>query len=150
MTTVATRSKDDAKIRELVNDWAESVRTRNADRAVSSYAPELTSFNVAPPLRARLTKNQYRDNLAAWFDSFDGPMSFEVRDLEVMVGDDVAFAHSVNRVGGKKKNGEKDDIWVRATIGFSRINGKWLVVHEHVSVPFYMDGSFKAAVDLKP
>ena len=88
--------------------------------------------------------------LAAWFDSFDGPMSFEVRDLEVIVADDVAFAHSVNRVGGKKKNGEKDDIWVRATIGFTRINGKWLVVHEHVSVPFYMDGSFKAAVDLKP
>jgi len=24
------------------------------------------------------------------------------------------------------------------------------VTHEHVSVPFYMDGSYRAAVDLKP
>jgi uncharacterized protein (TIGR02246 family) len=150
MTTVATRSKDDAKIRELVNDWAKAVKSKDAERAVSSYAPDLTSFNIAPPLRERLTRKQYRDNLKAWFETFDGPMDFEVRELEVKVGDDVAFAHMVNRVGGKKKNGERDDTWVRATICFSRINDNWLVVHEHVSVPFYMDGSFKAAVDLKP
>jgi hypothetical protein len=25
-----------------------------------------------------------------------------------------------------------------------------MVTHEHVSVPFYMDGSDKAALDLKP
>jgi PhnB protein len=56
----------------------------------------------------------------------------------------------VNRVGGKKKNGGRDEIWVRATLGFSRIDGNWRVVHEHVSVLFYMDGSFKAAVDLQP
>ena len=24
------------------------------------------------------------------------------------------------------------------------------IVHEHESVPFYMDGSFRAAIDLKP
>jgi hypothetical protein len=28
--------------------------------------------------------------------------------------------------------------------------GRWMVTHEHVSVPIYMDGSVKAAVDLKP
>jgi PhnB protein len=39
---------------------------------------------------------------------------------------------------------------VRATVGFRKVDGKWRVVHEHVSVPFYMDGSYKAAVDLKP
>ena len=27
---------------------------------------------------------------------------------------------------------------------------QWKIMHEHSSVPFYMDGSFKAAVDLKP
>jgi hypothetical protein len=25
-----------------------------------------------------------------------------------------------------------------------------MITHEHVSVPFYMDGSYWAAVDLKP
>jgi hypothetical protein len=28
--------------------------------------------------------------------------------------------------------------------------GRWLVAHEHISVPFAMDGSYRALVDLKP
>lgn len=41
-------------------------------------------------------------------------------------------------------------MWVRATTCWRKVDGRWRVVHEHVSVPFYMDGSEKAAVDLKP
>jgi ketosteroid isomerase-like protein len=36
------------------------------------------------------------------------------------------------------------------TACYRKINGKWLIAHEHVSVPFYMDGSYKAAIDLRP
>jgi hypothetical protein len=39
---------------------------------------------------------------------------------------------------------------VRATIGLQVIDGEWLIVHAHESVPFYMDGSFRAAIDLTP
>jgi ketosteroid isomerase-like protein len=35
-------------------------------------------------------------------------------------------------------------------VGWRKREGEWLVTHEHVSVPFYMDGSLRAAVDLKP
>ena len=37
-----------------------------------------------------------------------------------------------------------------ATLGFRKIDDEWTITHEHSSVPFYMDGSFKAAIDLKP
>jgi ketosteroid isomerase-like protein len=47
-------------------------------------------------------------------------------------------------------DGEKVDMWLRETLCFRKIDGKWKITHEHESVPFYMDGSFKAAVDLKP
>jgi ketosteroid isomerase-like protein len=47
-------------------------------------------------------------------------------------------------------SGKRVDLWTRATIGFRKIDGRWLVVHEHVSVPFHMDGSERAALDLKP
>jgi PhnB protein len=73
-----------------------------------------------------------------------------VNDLKINLGGDVAFTHSLNRLTGDKKSGEKVDIWVRVTLGFRKINGEWLVTHEHASVPFYMDGSFRAAVDLRP
>jgi ketosteroid isomerase-like protein len=42
------------------------------------------------------------------------------------------------------------DLWFRETLGFRKIDGKCAITHEHKSVPFYMDGSFKAAIDLKP
>lgn len=42
------------------------------------------------------------------------------------------------------------DVWFRATVGLRRGDGGWTIMHEHTSVPFYMDGSFKAAIDLQP
>jgi PhnB protein len=51
---------------------------------------------------------------------------------------------------GKKVGGETVDVWVRCTGGFRRDGDAWQIAHQHTSVPFYMDGSFKAAVDLKP
>jgi ketosteroid isomerase-like protein len=35
-------------------------------------------------------------------------------------------------------------------MGFRKVGGRWLIAHEHASVPLYMDGSEKAAIDLKP
>ena len=46
-------------------------------------------------------------------------------------------------------NGEETDVWVRATVGLRKIDGRWKIIHEHASVPFYMDGSYRAAVDLE-
>jgi hypothetical protein len=39
---------------------------------------------------------------------------------------------------------------VRVTACYRKIDDKWMVAHEHISVPFYMDGTGRAAVDLKP
>ena len=62
----------------------------------------------------------------------------------------MTFCHSLNRISGQRTNSEDTDIWVRETIGLRKIDGRWLITHEHESVPFYMDGSNRAAVDLKP
>jgi hypothetical protein len=51
---------------------------------------------------------------------------------------------------GKRTSDEQTDVWVRATVGFAKEDGGWKATHEHFSVPFYMDGSNKAAIDLKP
>jgi ketosteroid isomerase-like protein len=65
-------------------------------------------------------------------------------------GRGVGFCHSLNRLSGTKTDGEEIDMWLRATVCFRKIDGKWTITHKHESVPFYMDGSNKAAVDLKP
>lgn len=62
----------------------------------------------------------------------------------------MAFSHSLNRITGKRTNGEETDVWVRATVCFRKIHGQWKVADEHVSMPLYMNGSDKAAIDLEP
>jgi ketosteroid isomerase-like protein len=46
--------------------------------------------------------------------------------------------------------GDSFDLWFRATVCLRKLGGTWWITHEHKSTPFYMDGSFKAAVDLQP
>lgn len=139
----------ESEVLALVDEWAEGVRTKDVDRILQHYTDDAVLFDLAPPL-SYVGKEAYRKSLEGWLLSFDGPIGYEFTDLDVNVGGDVAFVHSVNHMTGRRKGGEKTDVWLRATVGFQKTGGRWLVTHEHVSVPFYMDGSFKAAVDLKP
>src|SRR5262249_19095659 len=49
-----------------------------------------------------------------------------------------------------RQGGEHRDIWFRATMGLRKTGGRWLIVHDHSSVPFYMDGSYLPRGDGSP
>jgi uncharacterized protein (TIGR02246 family) len=149
MTTGSTRADDEAQIRKLIDDWAKAVHGKDVDEVVSHYAADVVTFDLAPPLQYP-GADALRKSLAAWFSTFRGPVGYEMRDLSITAGDDVAFCRSLNRISGARTDGEATDVWVRATVGLRRIDGTWKITHEHASVPFYMDGSYKAAVDLEP
>jgi len=144
-----TSSTAEAEIRALMADWTDAVRSKNVDRVMSHYAPDIVAFDIAPPLENRGAA-EYRENWTSWFPTFRGEVGYEMRDLVVTAGENVAFCRSLNHIRGTRENGERTDVWVRATVGFRRMDGSWKVTHEHVSVPFYMDGSYRAAVDLAP
>ena len=60
------------------------------------------------------------------------------------------ISHSLNMMSGRSASGHEVKLWYRQTLSFRKVNGAWKIAHEHSSVPFYMDGSFRAATDLKP
>jgi PhnB protein len=91
-----------------------------------------------------------KKGLETWFSTFNGPIEYDIRELTIATGDDIAFCHSLDHMSGTMSDGQKTDLWLRNTIGLRKIDGKWKITHQHESVPFYMDGSFKAAIDLKP
>ena len=76
-----------------------------------------------------------RKRLAAWFASFRGPIGYELRDLSITAGDDVAFGHSLNRVSATTTDGRKLDMWWRATICYRRIDGAWMVASDDACLP---------------
>lgn len=144
---IQNRDADEIQIRELVNDIVKGIRDKNADRIVTHYTDSVL-FILPPPLQ--YVGENGKKNLEAWFATFRGPIGYEVHNLTITHDENVAFCHSLNRICGTKSDGEHNDIWVRETMGFRKVNDEWKISHEHQSVPFYMDGSYKAAVDLKP
>lgn len=149
MTTENKQVNDERQIRTLIDNWANAIRAKDVDGLMSHYTPDILVFDLAPPLQYAGI-DAYRKNFEEWFSSFQGSIGCEIRDLSINAGDDVAFGHSLNRISGERTSGEETDVWVRATVCYRKIDGEWRIAHEHASVPFYMDGSYKAAVDLKP
>jgi ketosteroid isomerase-like protein len=124
----------EALIRQRVEDLVKALRAKDIDSVMSFYAPNLVSFDLAPPLQYIGADNKRR----AWQEAFaiyTGRFDYEVRDLSVTTHGELAFVHSLNHVSGTLANGHITDLSVRWTACFRRINGVWLVVHDHVSVP---------------
>ena len=138
---------DTNEIRALLDDWTDAHRVKDADRILSHCAEDVVQFIMAPPLQYSGANAWDRK---AWFSTFEGPIGYEVHDLKLTAGDDVAFCHFLNRLSATSKAAGNFAMWNRVTLGLSKTDGRWLITHVHSSVPFCMDGSFKAAVDLKP
>ena len=138
----------EALIRQRVEDWAKALRAKDIDRVMSAYAPNLVSFDLAPPLRYVGADGKRR----AWqkvFATITGPFGYEVSDLNVTMHGDLAFVHSLNHVNGTLASGQLIDRWVRWTAGLRRIDGVWFVEHDHVSVPVD-PASGQAVLNLTP
>jgi ketosteroid isomerase-like protein len=145
------QTQDETQILQLMAEHEAAMRAKDAEWLVARFAPGAETFDLAPPLRN--TGREVLDASAkkAWFAGFDGPIDFEIRDLTVVAGEDVAFCHSLNRLSATPHGSPaKFDLWFRATVGLRKAGGEWKVVHEHNSTPFHMDGSFRAALELTP
>ena len=150
MSTANTNTIEEGQIRAVIEDWANALRAKDADRLVSQYTTESVKFILAPPLQYTRDNPFDKKSLEEWFSSFQGPIQYQNRDLNITAGGQVGFCHSLGRMIATTTTGSKIDIWFRHTLCFRKIDGRWKITHEHSSVPFYMDGSHKAAVDLKP
>jgi ketosteroid isomerase-like protein len=144
-------TKDEAEIRSIIADHAKAHHAKNVDLLLAHGGEGFLSFDLAPPLQNRGgSPKKARREIEAWFATWKGPIGLEERDLVVTAGDNVAFSTSLTHMTGTKTDGTEVSLWFRTTNGFRRENGKWRIVHAHSSVPFHMDGSSKACLDLKP
>jgi ketosteroid isomerase-like protein len=146
MNMQVSKISDEARIRALIEQRAKALHARNAEGVIACRTADYRQFSLAPPL----AHNSDANILNAWFATWEGPIGSEARDLQIVVSGEAAFSHGLSRMTGVKIDAEKVDLWFRETLGFRKTGGGWKIAHEHTSVPFYMDGSFRAAIDLKP
>ena len=135
-------------IRQRVEDWAKAIRAKDLDGLMSLYAPDVASFDITPPLRFVGTDHKRR----AWqgtFAAYPGPIVYELHELKVTTDGEMAFAHSLNHVRATAASGDITELWLRWTACLRRIDGVWLVVHDHISVPADIRQGL-ALLNLKP
>jgi uncharacterized protein (TIGR02246 family) len=146
--TAISKSTDEAQIRRLMDDRVKAVRAKDVNSSISNLVPDILSFDVVNPLQY-IGTDAVKKRAAEWFSSFPGPVAYEMRDLSITAGDEVAFCHSLNHVSATKTDGVELDMWWRSTVCYRKIDGKWMITHEHNSVPFDVK-SGKASLELKP
>jgi ketosteroid isomerase-like protein len=139
---------DKAEIRAIIESVSKAHHDKDATAIIAPYAKDALIADLAPPLtHIGIDPGQK----AAWLDTWEGPIGHEARDFKIEVSDDLAFCHGFYRLSGTPRTaGKPIGFWMRATVCLRRIEGVWKIVHEHESVPFYMDGSLRPAFDLEP
>jgi uncharacterized protein (TIGR02246 family) len=129
-----------ADIKALEARFIAAFKAKDIDAIMRVYVPDQTLFvfDVVPP-RQYVGAAAYRKDWQEFLDNFDGPITVELSELAIATDRSLAYGHSIQRVVGTDKQGKKIDLTVRVTDVYKRIKGKWLVIHEHVSVPVDLD-----------
>jgi ketosteroid isomerase-like protein len=138
------------EIREVIEARYDRLAAGDLKGMLDYYAPEVVEFSLAPPLGG---PREGRDPgpLEQWVATFEAPPRRTATRLEITASADVAFATSIDSMTATPKGSDSPfTMWYRVTLGLRLVEGRWLIVHEHESVPFHMDGSFRAAIELEP
>lgn len=139
--------RDRDEVMALRQRLKDAHKTKDVDVIVSCYAPDAVIYSLAPPLASR-TANP--SDLKEWLATWDGPITIKMQDDNLDLHETIAWSNELTCLCGKKTDGTNVEMWFRTTQCFRRVEGHWLIAHEHSSTPFYMDGSFRAAIDLTP
>jgi uncharacterized protein (TIGR02246 family) len=134
VSTKNQRAVDEAAIRDLIENWARAVRSKNLDRILADHSPEMLMFDVPPPIQSKGIE-AYKKTWDVFFSWFQDSGIFNIEEMKITAGNDVAFVTALMRCGGTEANGEKVELQFRLTIGLCKINGRWIVMHEHHSIP---------------
>jgi len=145
------KTSDEAEIKALEDRYASAFMAKDVEAIMKGYAPgaDLVVFDLVPPLQY-VGFDAYKKDWEQFFALFPGQIvAFEIKDLSITTDGKLGYGHSIQHTVMTKKDGSKMDLMVRVTDCYSKINGKWLITHEHDSLPVDLDTG-KADLGSKP
>lgn len=131
------------EIRRIMADWCKATEERDYDRMIAHYHPDVVRYDPCVP-NAVVGAIQVRDLWAQVLAHFPAKLSAVQTDIDVSVDGNTAMFRGMHRfIPLVDEEQWKDKLnWVRFSCWYKKIDGKWLVVHEHVSMSFnYLTGT---------
>jgi uncharacterized protein (TIGR02246 family) len=126
---------DEAAIRELIERWAQAVHAGDLTTVLADHAADIVMFDVPPPHDGLRGIDAYRESWPPFFEWQRQGALFEIVELDVTAGTDVAFAFALLKCAKPEDLEREPDNRLRLTIGLRKIDGRWTVTHEHHSFP---------------
>jgi uncharacterized protein (TIGR02246 family) len=122
-------------IRALIERWAHAVHAGDLDGVLADHADDIVMFDVPPPQDGVRGLADYAATWPPFFAYQAGGACFEIVELDVTAGDDVAFAHALLRCDTPEGLAAHPTQRLRLTLGLRREGERWVVAHEHHSFP---------------
>ncbi|MFE1591371.1 YybH family protein [Nocardia sp. NPDC058705] len=128
-------SHDETQIRTLIHEWAAAVREGDLDTVLADHTSDIVMFDVPPPQNGVRGIDAYRRTWPPFFTWLANGAAFDIVELEVTAGADVAFAHALLRCGSPEELAAEPDTRLRLTLGLRKEGDRWVIAHEHHSFP---------------
>jgi ketosteroid isomerase-like protein len=127
---------EETQIKALLEAWADAVRRHDIPAILARHDPDIVMFDLPPPLQCKGIA-AYEQTWHLFFRYHKPGTAFDIKELAVTAGQDVAFAVAIMRCGpdSSPNPADKDGFLFRLTVGLRKIDGDWCIVHEHHSEP---------------
>jgi ketosteroid isomerase-like protein len=129
-----TSRNDEQQIRDIIERWVKAVHERNYDGILASHSANILMFDVPLPFESKGIE-AYRKTWDLFFSCQRERIVFDILRMDVVAGNDVAFVAAVMNCDETLKDGNRVEFKFRLTVGLRKVEGKWIVLHEHHSVP---------------
>lgn len=126
-----------AEIDARLDSWTEAVKNKDTDAIVAHYLPDVVAFDAVQALQFKGAQ-AYGEHWKKCMEMCSGSSIFEARQRDICVDGDLAVAHALVYCGMVDDEGKEQAGWARMTTSLRRVDGQWLIIHEHFSVPFDM------------
>jgi uncharacterized protein (TIGR02246 family) len=126
---------DEQQIRDLVERWASAAHEGDLDAVLVDHADDIVMFDVPPPQLGARGIAAYRDTWPGFFEWQTQGATFDLLELNITAGADVAYAWALLRCGTTQDHAAHPDRRLRLSLGLRKERGRWVVAHEHHSFP---------------
>ncbi len=127
---------DEQLIRDLIRRWAAAAHEGDLDTVLADHTDDIVMFDVPPPQQGARGLAAYRDTWPSFFKWQAQGATYDILELEVTAGAELAFAWALLRCGTAEENAAHPDRRLRITFGLRKERDRWVVAHEHHSYPY--------------
>jgi Ketosteroid isomerase homolog len=133
---VRAQSADEKAILKLFSDFSAAIKARDLSKIMSLYSHDAraTFFDAYAP-REYVGYSAYEKGYKKFFDYSPGTMSSTISEVQIGVSGPLAYAYGIDTWVITPPKGKPDTNVFRFTDVLRKENGKWLIIHEHVSFP---------------